>query len=106
MTDDAEPTEPGIAGAAPAAHGPASAETRRAALWSAAEASGVPLRAILTTIVAVIVFYLAGKLVYRLREVILLLVVSGFIALLLNPLVVAVQRLVDRKSTRLNSSHV
>src|SRR6266567_1979837 len=100
MTDDAEPTEPtepAAAGTAPAAHGPASAETRRAALWSAAEASGVPLRAILTTIVAVIVFYLAGKLVYRLREVILLLVVAGFVALLLNPLVVALQRLVGRR---------
>ncbi len=103
MTDDAEPTEPGIAGAAPAAHGPASAETRRAALWSAAEASGVPLRAILTTIVAVIVFYLAGKLVYRLREVILLLVVSGFIALLLNPLVVALQRLVGRRGVAITA---
>ena len=109
MTDDAEPTEPteptepAAAGTAPAAHGPASAETRRAALWSAAEASGVPLRAILTTIVAVIVFYLAGKLVYRLREVILLLVVSGFIALLLNPLVVALQRLVGRRGVAITA---
>ena len=36
--------------------------------------------------------YLAGKLVYRLRDVILLMVVAGFVALILNPLVVAVRR--------------
>ncbi len=116
MTDDAQPAEPDRAteaartsreaapagdalphAASPAAHDSPAGETRRAALWTAAEARGVPLRAILTAIVAVIAFYLAGKLVYRLREVILLLVVSGFIALLLNPLVVAVQRLVGRR---------
>jgi predicted PurR-regulated permease PerM len=57
----------------------------------------VPLRAILATIVAVIVFYLAGKVIYRLRDVILLIAVSGFIALLLNPLVVALQRRVGRR---------
>jgi len=57
----------------------------------------VPLRAILTAIVAVILFYVAAKLVYRLREVILLIAVAGFIALLLNPLVVAVQRGVRRR---------
>ena len=67
-------------------------DTRRAVLWSAAEARGVPLRAILTTIAAVVVVYLAAKVVYRLRDVILLIVVAGFIALLLNPLVVALER--------------
>jgi len=36
--------------------------------------------------------YLAGKLLYRLRDVILLMVVGGFIALILNPLVVYLQR--------------
>jgi predicted PurR-regulated permease PerM len=90
MTEDGQPGEPGrqptLAG-----------QTRRAALWSAAEARGVPLRAILATIVAVIVFYFALKLVYRLREVILLVAVAGFIALLLNPLVGALERLVRRR---------
>jgi len=66
-------------------------------LWSAAEARGVPLRAILATIAAVIVFYLAGKIVYRLRDVILLIAVAGFIALLLNPLVVALESWVGRR---------
>src|SRR5215470_9230210 len=89
MTDDRQPAE--LGGTAKPA------ETRRAALWSAAEARGVPLRAILATIVAVILAYLAAKLVYRLREVILLIAVAGFIALLLNPLVVAVERLVRRR---------
>jgi len=57
----------------------------------------VPLRAILTTIAAVVVVYLAAKVVYRLRDVILLIVVAGFIALLLNPLVVALERLLGRR---------
>jgi predicted PurR-regulated permease PerM len=57
----------------------------------------VPLRAILATIVAVIVFYLVGKVIYRLRDVILLIIVAGFIALLLNPLVVYAERSVGRR---------
>jgi predicted PurR-regulated permease PerM len=67
-------------------------ETRRARLWRAADSSGVPLRAILVTVAVVVVTYMAGKLLYRLRDVVLLVAVSGFIALLLNPLVVALQR--------------
>jgi predicted PurR-regulated permease PerM len=89
MTENGQPREPG--------RQPEAGQTRRAALWAAAEARRVPLRAILATIVAVIAFYLAGKLVYRLREVILLVAVAGFIALLLNPLVGAVERVVRRR---------
>jgi predicted PurR-regulated permease PerM len=40
----------------------------------------------------VVVVYLSGKLIYRLRDVILLMVVAGFVAVILNPLVVALQR--------------
>ena len=36
--------------------------------------------------------YLAGKLIFRLRDVLLLIAVSGFVAVLLNPLVVCLQR--------------
>jgi predicted PurR-regulated permease PerM len=61
-------------------------------LWAAAESRGVPLRTIITAVTVVVLFYLAGKVIYRLREVILLLIAAAFIALLLNPLVVAVQR--------------
>jgi predicted PurR-regulated permease PerM len=38
------------------------------------------------------VVYLSGKLIYRLRDVILLMIVAGFVAVILNPLVVALQR--------------
>jgi predicted PurR-regulated permease PerM len=71
---------------------PSPPETRRARLWRAADASGVPLRAILVTVGVVVVTYMAGKLLYRLRDVVLLVAVAGFVALLLNPLVVALQR--------------
>jgi predicted PurR-regulated permease PerM len=67
-------------------------ETRLGRLWQAAESRGVPLRTIIAAATVVVVFYLAGKLIFRLREVILLMVMAGFLAALLNPLVVALQR--------------
>jgi predicted PurR-regulated permease PerM len=67
-------------------------QTRRARLWRSTESQGIPLRAILVTVAVVVVTYMAGKLLYRLRDVVLLLAVSGFVALLLNPLVVYLQR--------------
>jgi predicted PurR-regulated permease PerM len=67
-------------------------QTRRARLWSAAESRGIPLRAILVTVAVVALAYLGGKLLYRLRDTVLLIAVAGFLALLLNPLVVALQR--------------
>jgi len=67
-------------------------QTRRARLWRSAESQGIPLRAILVTVAVVVVTYVGGKLLYRLRDVVLLLAVSGFVALLLNPLVVYLQR--------------
>ena len=66
--------------------------TRRARLWEAAESRGIPLRAILATVAVVVAVYAAGKLLYRLREIFLLVVMAGFIAALLNPLVVLLQR--------------
>ena len=66
--------------------------TRRDRLWAAAESRGVPLRAILTAAAVVVLVYVAAKLVYRLRDIILLIVMASFIAVLLNPLVVALQR--------------
>jgi predicted PurR-regulated permease PerM len=101
----ADAGQTGIAAAAVAVASPAPAtgtepllhHTRRERLWQAAEARNVPLRAILTTVAIVVLTYLAGKLVYRLREIIMLLVVSGFVALLLNPLVLGLQRWVARR---------
>jgi predicted PurR-regulated permease PerM len=65
---------------------------RRTRLWRAAAARGIPLPTILVTVAVVAAAYFAGKLIYRLRDIILLLIVAGFVALLLNPLVVALQR--------------
>ena len=70
----------------------ASPESRRDRLWDSAAARGVPLLAILATVGVVVVVFLAGKLIYKLREIVLLMVVAGFIALLLNPAVVLLQR--------------
>src|SRR5215469_5715103 len=65
---------------------------RRARLRAAAAARGVPLAAILVTVGVVVLTFLAGKLAYRLRDVILMVVVAGFLSVILNPLVVALQR--------------
>ena len=67
-------------------------------LWAAAELRRVPLRTIITAILVVTLFFLAGKVIYRLRPVLLLLLVAGFLALILNPLVgVTQQYLVKRR---------
>jgi predicted PurR-regulated permease PerM len=71
---------------------PTAAHGRRARLRAAAAARGVPLATILVTVAVVVLTYLAGKLAYRLREVILMIGVAGFVSLILNPLVVALQR--------------
>jgi predicted PurR-regulated permease PerM len=66
--------------------------SRFARALRAAERRHVPLLTILVTVAVVAVTYLAGKLIYRLRDIVLLMLVAGFIALLLNPLVVLLQR--------------
>jgi predicted PurR-regulated permease PerM len=38
-----------------------------------------------------VLVFLAGKLIYRLRDIILIVVVAGFVAVILNPLVIALQ---------------
>src|SRR5215831_18068137 len=67
------------------------APTRRARIWNAAAARGIPLAAILTAVAVVALTFLAGKLLYRLKDVLLLMVVAGFVALILNPLVLYLQ---------------
>jgi predicted PurR-regulated permease PerM len=66
-------------------------DSRRARLWKSAESAGVPLKTILVTVAVVAAAFLLGKLIYRLRDVLLLIVVAGFLAVILNPLVVALQ---------------
>ena len=65
---------------------------RLARLWAYADARHVPLRTIVVTVAVVAATYLVGKLIYRLRDIVLLIVVAGFLALLLNPLVVLLER--------------
>jgi predicted PurR-regulated permease PerM len=67
-------------------------DARWAWLRGRAESHGIPLSAIGVTVAMVAAVYLSGKLIYRLRDLLTLLAVSGFIALILNPLVVALQR--------------
>jgi predicted PurR-regulated permease PerM len=73
------------------------AGARIARLWKAADRSGVPLRTIIVAVLVVAFFYLSGKLIYRLRDVILLILVAGFVALILNPLVLVMQRYVVKR---------
>jgi predicted PurR-regulated permease PerM len=66
-------------------------------LWAAADVRRVPLRTIIAAILAVAFFYLAAILIYRLRGVVLLLLVAGFLALILNPVVGVIERYVVRR---------
>ena len=66
-------------------------------MWKAADRKGVPLRTIVAAVLVVAFFFLAGKLIYRLRDVILLMLVAGFVAVLLNPIVGFLQRYVIRR---------
>ncbi len=72
-------------------------ESRRARLWEWADARRIPLQAIVAVVVVAGIAYLGARLVYKLREIILLLVVAGFVALLLNPAVVFLGRHVVRR---------
>jgi predicted PurR-regulated permease PerM len=67
--------------------------SRAERFWAGANAKGIPLQAIVATVAVVAVAYLAGLLLYRLRDIVLLLLVAGFLAVLLNPLVTGLQHL-------------
>jgi predicted PurR-regulated permease PerM len=71
--------------------------TRHERLRSAAAARGIPLPTILTTCAVVVAIYLAGKLAYRMRDVLMMILVAAFVAAILNPMVVYVQRYVRRR---------
>jgi predicted PurR-regulated permease PerM len=70
---------------------------RLARLFEAADRRHIPLRTILVTVAVVVAAYLAGKLMYLLRDIVLLMLVAGFVAMLLNPAVAKVQRRVPRR---------
>jgi len=70
----------------------AAGHSRRVRGRVAAAAHSVPLATIVVSVAVVYATYLAGELIYRLRDIVLLMVVAGFVALLLNPLVLYLQR--------------
>ncbi|MFZ0666259.1 MAG: AI-2E family transporter, partial [Acidimicrobiales bacterium] len=76
---------------------PEGAPTRRERLFDRAEAKHVPLRAILTIDAVVLVTIALVIIVMKLRETILLVVVAAFVALILNPVVVLLQRRVGMR---------
>ena len=88
---------PAVPGPVVEAADPGPPPTRVERIRTRAAARGVPLAAILVTVGIVVLTFLAGKLIYRLRDVILLIVVAGFLALILNPFVVFVQRWAPRR---------
>jgi len=71
--------------------------SRHERLRSAAAERGIPLGTILTTCGIVVAIYLAGKLAYRMRDILLMILVAGFVAVILNPMVGYVQRRVRRR---------
>ena len=60
-------------------------DTRRARIIERAAVNNVPLNTILVTIFVIVAVFFTGKLLYRLRDLVMLLLVGGFIALILNP---------------------
>jgi len=70
---------------------------RLARLFEAADRRHVPLRTILVTAGVVVAIYVAGKLLYLLRNVVVLMLVAGFVAMLLAPAVAIVQRRIPRR---------
>jgi predicted PurR-regulated permease PerM len=63
--------------------------------WAAAR--GIPLPAILTFCGVVVVIYLTGKVAYRMLDILLMIAVSLFLSVILNPLVGYAQRRVKRR---------
>jgi predicted PurR-regulated permease PerM len=91
------PTIPAPQGPMPQPHMATGPETlsgpnRRTRLRLAAAARGVPLPTILATVGIVAGVYLFGLLAFKLRDIVLLIVIAGFIAVVLNPLVLLCQR--------------
>ena len=66
-------------------------ETRRRRILRIATGNSVPVLTILFAILAVAAVYIAAQLIYHLRDLLLLGLVGGFVALILNPVVVSLQ---------------
>jgi predicted PurR-regulated permease PerM len=72
-------------------------EGRLTRLWKAAARRHIPLPTIMVTIALVAATYLAGKLIYRIRDIVLVVLVAGFVAVLLNPIVIFLERHLVRR---------
>jgi predicted PurR-regulated permease PerM len=72
--------------------GSAPPQGRVGRLWKAADKRHIPLQTILVAVAVVAATYLAGQVIYRLRDLMLVIVVAGFVSILLNPVVVGLQR--------------
>jgi predicted PurR-regulated permease PerM len=70
-----------------------STDTQRAKVFRRADASNVPLRTILVSVFTVAAVYLLGLVLYRLRVLVMLMLVGAFIALILNPAVERLERI-------------
>jgi predicted PurR-regulated permease PerM len=66
-------------------------ETRRRAMLRTADLNSVPVLSILFAIFAVVLVYISGQVIYHLRDLLMLGLIGGFIALILNPMVVGLQ---------------
>jgi predicted PurR-regulated permease PerM len=66
-------------------------ETRRRRFVRTAEGNQVPVLTILFAVFTVAAVYLSGQVIYHLRDLLMLGLVGGFIALILNPVVVSLQ---------------
>jgi predicted PurR-regulated permease PerM len=66
-------------------------ESRRRRFVRLADGNSVPVLTILFAVFTVAGVYLAGQVIYHLRDLLLLGLVGGFVALILNPIVVALQ---------------
>lgn len=66
-------------------------ETRRRRILRLADGNSVPVLSILFAVFVVAGVYLSGQVIYHLRALLVLGLVGGFIALILNPVVVSLQ---------------
>jgi len=66
-------------------------ESRRRRILRIADGNSVPVLTILFAVLIVAGVYLSGQLIYHLRDLLLLGLVGGFVALILNPIVVSLQ---------------
>jgi predicted PurR-regulated permease PerM len=66
-------------------------ETRRRRFVRIADGNQVPVLTILFAVFTVAAVYLSGQVIYHLRDLLMLGLIGGFIALILNPVVVSLQ---------------